>query len=85
MVCCLPLLLKKLTVSLLGMGFPILWTFMLVHLEFAFCVISNTITGVITSLEKRGGVDLPNPAQALVSLGPLALSSIRCHKKDSTS
>ena len=43
---------------------------MLVHLEFAFGVISNTFTGVITSLEKkRGGVVLLNSEQALVSLG----------------
>ena len=47
---------------------------MLVHLDFAFGVISNTITGVITSLEKvgGGGVDLLNTAQALVSLGPFS-------------
>ena len=42
---------------------------MLVHLEFAFGVISNTITGVITSLEKGGGVVSLNSEQALVSLG----------------
>ena len=66
-----PPLLKKLSVSLLGMGFTTLWTLMLVHLEFAVGVISNTITGEITSLEKRGGgrVVLLNSEQALVSLG----------------
>ena len=51
------------------MGFPFLWISRLVHLEFAFGVISNTITGVITSLEKGGGgVVSLIPEQVLVSI-----------------